>query len=195
MRKLFSIFLPKWHAIIQQTYLQVGESGVGRTEGGCKFPELTFQSRTHLSTSMSVIESTRVANFSYSTRVQNEKWLQSLTNSPNDSTRTRLADFCGKWLESTQLQLVQNKFIKIIVIVLLGKNNEPCETLSDNIWGLHRIYSRRACLYYISVFRNNASATVFKMDSQNFLYLQYTNSDRLFSFLVFMKCYIITKRD
>jgi hypothetical protein len=43
----------------------------------------------------------------------------------------------------TQLQLVQNKFIKIIVIVLLGKNNEPCEvvnnenfeTLSENIWG------------------------------------------------------------
>jgi hypothetical protein len=36
---------------------------------------------------------------------------------PNDWTR--LADFCRKWLESTQLQLVQNKFIKIIVIVLL----------------------------------------------------------------------------
>ena len=43
----------------------------------------------------------------------------------------------------TQLQLVQSKFIKIIVIVVLGKNNEPCEvvnnenfeTLSENIWG------------------------------------------------------------
>ena len=32
------------------------------------------------------------------------------------------------------LQLVHNIFIKIIVIVLLGKNNEPCETLSEYIW-------------------------------------------------------------
>jgi hypothetical protein len=57
------------------------------------------------------------------------------STAPNDSTRTRLADFCRKWLESIQLQLVHDKFIKIIVIVLLGKNNEPCETLSENIWG------------------------------------------------------------
>jgi hypothetical protein len=68
-------------------------------------------------------------------------------------------------------------------------NNENFETLSENIWDLHRIYSGRACLYYISVLRNNASATVFNMESQNILY-RYTNSDRLFSFLVFMKCYI-----
>jgi hypothetical protein len=43
--------------------------------------------------------------------------------------------------------------------------------------------------YYISVFRNNASATVFKMESQNLC--TYANFDRLFSFLVFsMKFYI-----
>jgi hypothetical protein len=110
---------------------------------------------------------------------------------PNDSTRIRLADFCRKlWLQSTQLQLVQNKFIKIIVIVLLGTNNEPCEQwelrnfIRTEYMGICIEYIPDGLAYitYISVFRNNASATVFKMDSQNFLYLQYTNSDRLFSF-------------
>jgi hypothetical protein len=69
-------------------------------------------------------------------------------------------------------------------------NNENFETLSENIWDLHRIYSGRACLYYISVFRNNASATVFQIWSLK-IFCTCTNSDRLFSFLVFMKCYIV----
>jgi hypothetical protein len=56
-------------------------------------------------------------------------------------------------------------------------NNENFETLSENIWDLHRIQyipDRHAYRYstLFSVFRNNASAgTVFKMESQNFLYL------------------------
>ena len=48
------------------------------------------------------------------------------STAPNDSTLIRLADVAVNY-SSTQLQLVQNKFIKIIVIELLGKNNEPCE--------------------------------------------------------------------
>jgi hypothetical protein len=122
------------------------------------------------------LESTRVvAIFSDSTRVQYEKWLDSSqqpqmtrldssqqpqmtrlestapndstrleSTAPNDSTRTRLADFAVN--VSTQLQLVQNKFIKSIVIVLLGKNNEPCEqwelrNFTEKIYGI--------CIEYI----------------------------------------------
>ena len=35
-------------------------------------------------------------------------------------TRTRLVDFCRKLLESTQLQFVQDKFIKNIVVEWAG---------------------------------------------------------------------------
>jgi hypothetical protein len=97
------------------------------------------------------------------------------STAPNDSTRTWLADFGCKWLESNQLQLVQNKFIKIIVIVLLGKNNESCEQ-----WELrnfirkymHRIYFWRACMPIILSLK---------------ILSTYTNFDRLFSFLVILQ--------
>jgi hypothetical protein len=63
------VWLDVWDK--NQTYLQGGESGIGRTSGGWKFPELTFarwvretsshprcvQSRTQLPASMFVIES------------------------------------------------------------------------------------------------------------------------------------------
>ena len=98
-------------------------------------------------------------------RVDSSRYFQRLDSCPIRKM-TRLDSS-----QQPQMQLEQNKFIKIIVIVLLGKNNENFETLSENIWDLHRIYSWRACLYYISVFRNNASSTVFKMEYQNVLYL------------------------
>jgi hypothetical protein len=67
------------------------------------------------------------------------------------------------------------KFIKITVIVLLGKNNESRE--QRELPNFVRKYMG-ICIqhipdghiaiytYYISVIRNNASATVFKMESQ-----------------------------
>jgi hypothetical protein len=48
---------------------------------------------------------------------QYEKLLES--RAPNDLTRTLLVDFCRKLLESTQLQLVQDKFIKNIQFFFL----------------------------------------------------------------------------
>jgi hypothetical protein len=45
---------------------------------------------------------------------------------PNDSGLDLLI-FAVNGSSHVQLQLVQNKFIKIIVIVLLGKNNESGE--------------------------------------------------------------------
>jgi hypothetical protein len=102
------------------------------------------------------LESTRVTIFSDLTGVQYEKWLDSRSTAPNDSTLTRLADVCPKWLESNQLQLVENKFIKIIVIVLLGKNNESfmwtmrTSKLYQKIFGdLHRLYIPDGHAYYI----------------------------------------------
>jgi hypothetical protein len=48
------------------------------------------------------------------TRVKRPKWLDS--SQQLQMTHTRLVDFCHKWLESTQLQFVQDKFIKNIVV-------------------------------------------------------------------------------
>ena len=76
----------------------------------------------------------------------------------------------------TQLQLVQNKFIKIIVIVLLGKNNEPCEGELRNFIRkymgicIEYIPDRHANITFLFL-ETTLSATVFKMESQNFLYL------------------------
>jgi hypothetical protein len=95
------------------------------------------------------------------------------STAPNDSTRTRLVDFAVN--DSSQLSYNLYR-INSSKLLWLGRtmspvNNENFETLSENIWDLHWIYSWRACLYYISVFRNNASSTVFKMEYQNVLYL------------------------
>jgi hypothetical protein len=119
-----------------------------------------------------------------STRVNSPKWLDS------DST----CWFCRKWLEWTQLQLVQNKFIKIIVIVLLGKNNENFETLSENIWDLHRIqYIPDGHAYITFLFFETTLVPQFLRWSLKSFYT-YTNLvlTGYFHFLVFMKCYTIS---
>jgi hypothetical protein len=111
---------------------------------------------------------------------------------PNDSNRTRLADFCGKWLQSTQLQLVQNKFIKIIVIVLLGKNNESCEQWElrnfirkyIGLMGICLEYIPDGHAYYISVilFLETTLVPRFLKWSLDIL-CTYTKFDRLFWYL------------
>jgi hypothetical protein len=116
------------------------------------------------------LESTRVAIFNDSTRVQYEKWL----DSSQQPQMTRLADFAVNDSSQLSYNLYRINSSKLLWFYCMGRimspvNNENFETLSENIWDLHRIYFWRACLYYISVFRNNASATVFKME--HFLYL------------------------
>jgi hypothetical protein len=100
------------------------------------------------------------------------------SNTKNDSSQqpqmTRLADFAVNDSSQLSYNLYRINSSTLLWLYCMGRtmspvNNENFETLSENIWDLHRIYFWRACLYYISVFRNNASATVFKME--NFLYL------------------------
>ena len=72
MRKFFSTF---WHVIKTKHTCGFGESGIGRTSGGWKYPEPTslgsvssgnfqpprcVQSQTHLPASMFVIESNKL---------------------------------------------------------------------------------------------------------------------------------------
>lgn len=130
------------------------------------------------------IDSSRYFQLLDSTRVQYENdSIRLESTAPKDSTGARLADFCRTWLESNQLRLVLNKFIKFILIVLLGKNSESCEQwqLRNIIRKYMGIWGVGICIkhipdghaFFISVFRNNGSATIiiFRMESQNVLCL------------------------
>ena len=66
------------------------------------------------------------------------------STAPNDSTRTRLADFAVNDSSQLSYNLYRINSSKLLWLYCLGRtmspvNNENFETLSENIWDLHRI--------------------------------------------------------
>ena len=65
------------------------------------------------------------------------------STAPNDSTRTRLADFAVNDSSQLSYNLYRINSSKLLGLgrTMSPVNNENFETLSENVWDLHRIYS------------------------------------------------------